>query len=424
MIIDIPTSLLFLISINFTLGVMIATVGYGRDKSLLLWGVAFGISGVAFGMLSMRGTLPDFLSIVGANTLIASSYALFAEGILKFQNRQTKPWLVWAPVLIILVCYPLLLDDINARVVLLGVVVTVQIGMVLYLLLTSPLEGIGRGDVILKTAMTAGIVIALIRPSAILLGGYQLEGFNAESVVQTLTFLPITILHVCVATGMILMQKECAEWKARMIASHDELTGLPNRRHFYEQMQQAIENGKQTGEFGAVILFDLDNFKIINDSHGHSVGDGLLQQVAARTTLALGASGTVARLGGDEFVILLTNLGHDNKAAAADAHAVAESIRQRLAEIYTLDKYNAEQQFCSRSVIAARAHSASRSSTPGQNSLGRFCITPIKPCTKPRTIKKGAFVYFRAEREYSPLPSPAQTSLDPRPRSPHALHHQ
>jgi diguanylate cyclase (GGDEF)-like protein len=144
---------------------------------------------------------------------------------------------------------------------------------------------------------------------------------------------------------MLLMQKEYAEWKAKMIASHDELTGLPNRRHFYEQMLLAIDDGKTTGKFGAVILFDLDNFKILNDSHGHSVGDALLRQAAARIRQALGTSGTAARLGGDEFVILLTNLGHEYKATAADARAVAEGISQRLAETYTLDKHNAEQQF-------------------------------------------------------------------------------
>ncbi|MDO8270618.1 MAG: GGDEF domain-containing protein [Gammaproteobacteria bacterium] len=344
MIIDIPTSVIFLISINFALAVMIATVGYGRDKSLLLWGAAFGINSLAFAMLSMRGTIPDFLSIVVANTLIASTYALFAEGILSFQNRRIKPWLVWTPVLIILVSFPFLLDDINTRVVLLGVVNAAQNGIPLYLLLTSPLASDGRGDGILKTAMTAGIFVALIRPGAILLGQFQLENFNTENVVQTLTFLPITILHVCVATGMLLMQKEYAEWKARMIASHDELTGLPNRRHFYEQMQQAIVDGKMTQEFGAVILFDLDNFKILNDSHGHSVGDALLRQAATRITQTLGTSGNAARLGGDEFVILLTNLGHEYKAAAADARAVAESLSKRLAEIYTLDKHNAQQQ--------------------------------------------------------------------------------
>ena len=88
MIIDIPTSLVFLISINFALAVMIALVGYGRDKSLLAWGAAFGINGLAFAMFTMRGTIPDLLSIVVANTLIASTYALFAEGILSFQNRR------------------------------------------------------------------------------------------------------------------------------------------------------------------------------------------------------------------------------------------------------------------------------------------------------------------------------------------------
>lgn len=344
MIIDIPTSLVFLISINFALAVMIAVVGYGRDKSLLLWGAAFGISSLAFGMLSMRGTIPDILSIVVANTLIACTYALFTEGILTFQNRQTRPWLVWTPVLIILVSFPLLLDDINARVVLLGVVNAAQNGFLLYLLLTNPLPSAGRGDDILKAAMTAGITVALIRPSAILLGHYQLEGFNTEGVVQTLTFLPITILHVCVATGMLLMQKEFVEWKSSMIASHDELTGLPNRRRFYEQMQNAIEDGKKSGEFGAVILFDLDDFKILNDSHGHSVGDALLRQAATRITQALGPIGNAARLGGDEFVILLTNLGHEYETAAAEAHAVAEGINQRLGEIYSLDKHGAEQQ--------------------------------------------------------------------------------
>ena len=344
MIIDIPTSLVFLISINFALAVMIAVVGYGRDKSLLAWGAAFGINGLAFAMLTMRGTIPDLLSIVVANTLIASSYALFAAGILSFQNRRIQPWLIWAPVLIILVYFPLLLDDINARVVLLGGISALQNGILLYLLLTNPLPSVGRGEDILKAAMTVGIAVALIRPGAILLGLYQLEGFNAEGIVQTLTFLPITILHVCVATGMLLMQKEYAEWKAKMIASHDELTGLPNRRHFYEQMRLAIDDGKTTGEFGAVILFDLDNFKILNDSHGHSVGDALLRQAAARIRQTLGASGTAARLGGDEFVILLTNLGHEYKATAADARAVAEGISQRLAETYTLERHNAEQQ--------------------------------------------------------------------------------
>ncbi|MEK7258176.1 MAG: diguanylate cyclase [Pseudomonadota bacterium] len=344
MIIDIPTSLIFLISINFALAVMIAMVAYGRDKSLLLWGAAFGIGGVAFSMLSMRGTIPDFLSVVVANTLIVCTYAMFTEGILTFQNRRTRPWLVWTPVLVILVSFPFLMDDINARVVLLGVVNTTQNGFLLYLLLTNPLPSAGRGDDILKVAMSLGIAVALLRPSAILLGEYQLEGFDTEGLVQTLTFLPITILHVCVATGMLLMQKEFAEWQTKMIASHDELTGLPNRRHFYEHMQQAIDDGKVTGEFGAVILFDLDNFKILNDSHGHSVGDALLQQAATRITQALGTSGTAARLGGDEFVILLTRLGHEFSVAAADARAVAECISKRLAEPYTLDKLGAEQQ--------------------------------------------------------------------------------
>ena len=392
MILDIPTSVTFLIAIDFVLAAMIATVGYSRDKSLLLWGLAFGINSLAFGMLfSMRGTIPDFLSIVGSNTLMAITYALFAEGILKFQHRQTRQWLIWAPVLIIPVCFPFLLDDINARAVLLGVIFAVQIGIMLHLLLTNPLASNGSGEGILKTAMTAGIVIALIRPSAILLGGYQLEDFNSESVVQTLTFLPATILHVSLATGMILMRKEYAE----MIASHDELTGLPNRRHFYEQMQQAVENGKKTGEIGALILFDLDNFKILNDRHGHSVGDALLREVATRITKALGTSGTAARLGGDEFVILLTNLGHDYKAAAADAQAVAESIRKRLAEIYTLDKHNAEQQFVQQISHSSSGSFGIKVFSPGTELPGQILHHADQAMYQAKSHQKGSICQFQ-----------------------------
>lgn len=99
-------------------------------------------------------------------------------------------------------------------------------------------------------------------------------------------------------------------------AYHDELTGLPNRRKFNEILQQAIEQGKQDGSSFAVMVLDIDRFKMINDSLGHTYGDLFLQGVSDRIVKAAeGYRATVARMGGDEFTILCENDDDGGKTA-------------------------------------------------------------------------------------------------------------
>jgi diguanylate cyclase (GGDEF)-like protein len=91
-------------------------------------------------------------------------------------------------------------------------------------------------------------------------------------------------------------------------AVHDALTGLHNRAYFRERVEQAISEGKQSGERACLMLIDLDRFKEVNDTLGHHNGDQLLRQIAKRLQTELRESDTVARLGGDEFAVLLTNV--------------------------------------------------------------------------------------------------------------------
>ena len=95
-------------------------------------------------------------------------------------------------------------------------------------------------------------------------------------------------------------------------ASFDALTGLANRRLLNDRLTQAIARSGRTGEGVAVAFIDLDNFKLINDSFGHEVGDKLLQEMARRLTACVRQTDTVARLGGDEFLLLLTRFGADD----------------------------------------------------------------------------------------------------------------
>ncbi|MFZ5482778.1 MAG: diguanylate cyclase domain-containing protein [Pseudomonadota bacterium] len=98
-------------------------------------------------------------------------------------------------------------------------------------------------------------------------------------------------------------------------ATHDPLTGLPNRTLFYHRLMEALAFAREEGIKATVIYVDLDHFKPVNDQHGHAVGDSLLQVVAGRLLGAVRATDTVARLGGDEFAIILLGVGDPDRVA-------------------------------------------------------------------------------------------------------------
>ena len=122
----------------------------------------------------------------------------------------------------------------------------------------------------------------------------------------------------------------------RGMAFHDSLTGLPNRRLLADRLTMAIAAGHRQNSLGAVLLLDLDNFKPLNDEHGHAVGDLLLNEVAQRLQNCVRETDTVARLGGDEFVVVLPALADDPDQARRLALEVAEKIRVQLEHPFRL----------------------------------------------------------------------------------------
>jgi len=138
-----------------------------------------------------------------------------------------------------------------------------------------------------------------------------------------------------------ITERKLIEDQVRQLAFHDALTQLPNRRLLTDRMQQAMAASQRSARFGAVMLLDLDNFKPLNDEHGHGAGDLLLKEVARRLLACVRASDTVARVGGDEFVVLINELNTDLAASKTQACAVAEKIRLSLAEPYRLVNPNA-----------------------------------------------------------------------------------
>jgi diguanylate cyclase (GGDEF)-like protein/PAS domain S-box-containing protein len=134
----------------------------------------------------------------------------------------------------------------------------------------------------------------------------------------------------------ISIEKSRAEEQIRHLAYCDSLTQLPNRRLLEERLALALANSRRTGLHGAVMLLDLDNFKPLNDTHGHAVGDLLLLEVARRLSASVREVDTVARLGGDEFVVVIGDLDTQAEQALPQAMVVAEKIRAALSQPYRL----------------------------------------------------------------------------------------
>ncbi len=144
------------------------------------------------------------------------------------------------------------------------------------------------------------------------------------------------VTHYVASFSDISKHKE-AETKIHDLAFYDPLTGLPNRRFLQDRLRQALATNARNGQQGALLFIDLDNFKRINDTQGHTVGDLLLAEAANRLRACIREGDTAARLGGDEFVALLEGLGADEQAAAAQAETVGEKIREVIGQPYLID---------------------------------------------------------------------------------------
>ena len=157
-------------------------------------------------------------------------------------------------------------------------------------------------------------------------------------------------------TQFDVTERKQLEDQVRQLAFFDALTGLPNRRLLDDRLNHAMAASKRSGLYGALMFLDLDNFKPLNDTHGHGVGDLLLIEVAKRLTGCVRETDTVARLGGDEFVVMLGELGADKAQSTEQAAGVAEKIRASLAAPYQLvvahpgDLVTTVEHHCSASI--------------------------------------------------------------------------
>jgi len=119
-------------------------------------------------------------------------------------------------------------------------------------------------------------------------------------------------------------------------AYYDALTDLPNRKLLLDRLEQALITSRRHNHFGAIIFLDLDRFKSINDSLGHSVGDGVIIEAARRIKSCIWEEDTASRFGGDEYIILLRHVGKNKELAGITLQKVSSCLQEKLNQVYTI----------------------------------------------------------------------------------------
>ena len=189
--------------------------------------------------------------------------------------------------------------------------------------------------------------------------------------------------------GQLQLQVEelqTAEHRIHALAYFDPLTQLPNRRLLMDRLAHVLEAGRRRTSHCALLLLDLDNFKVLNDTLGHDHGDELLREVARRLSQAVRSGDTVARLGGDEFVVILEDLSEDPDEARQQVGEIGRKILQVIEHSYQVHKFNADISASIGAVLfgqeAGTAETALKHADMAMyqsKALGRNCLSFFGP---------------------------------------------
>jgi diguanylate cyclase (GGDEF)-like protein/PAS domain S-box-containing protein len=212
----------------------------------------------------------------------------------------------------------------------------------------SPEELVGRKMNLFKSDRHSNDFYALMWKSIHEKGSWQGEIWdkrkNGEVYLKWLTITAIKnanneIVNY-VGAHIDITERKKAQEEIERLAFYDPLTGLPNRRLLIDRLKHALASSHRTRAMGALMFIDMDNFKTLNDTLGHDMGDALLIQVSERLQSCVRDCDTVARLGGDEFVVMLESLDNESQNAVRQAESVGDKILDKLNQNYQLGMHH------------------------------------------------------------------------------------
>lgn len=307
---------------------LIAWHSFGRPRHALIWSIAYAVAAGGWAGNLLARLYPEYNPALysGVAALICLFYGLLAAGFVRRSRAQApiRPMLAAAlggALVMALLIYLLPHRGGRAAMWLVygGVMMLVSAGSV-----AGPLRSATLSEravalmLVLFSLVNFSIAALALGPDTAVQGdGLQRLGTMLR-LLQPPAFIGVGLFSV------FLVAADLAE-TMRLLATSDQLTGIYNRRGFEEAAERAIRNAQRQRQPLAVVIADIDNFKAINDRHGHSAGDRALRHFAARLDRLVRRGDVIGRIGGEEFALLLVN------TSAEDAIDVVERVRRDIA---------------------------------------------------------------------------------------------
>lgn len=328
MTLHLPTILFLTALVAALIGLLQLAVWLQRPRTpaLLWWAGAHLIGGLGALAMAFRADLPASLLVLFANTLILLGFSAIWTGARVFGGRKTLwPSLIAGPVLWLYACaIPSFYENFPIRVALfsfLAGAITLAAGQELDRPLNRPL---------MSSRLAAGILYAhglllLLRVPFAFLLDYSSDFSQAPLWFAVVGIEPVLFI-IAIGLCLIALVKERVELTVRQAAGSAPLTGIANRRAFLEQAENLAATVRKTASSGAMLVFDLDHFKRINDTYGHGAGDQVLILFSGILRRNLRRTDAVGRIGGEEFAAFLP--GADKNSARRNADRIRNLFRE------------------------------------------------------------------------------------------------
>jgi diguanylate cyclase (GGDEF)-like protein len=331
MSLDLPTLLIALFVTSGVMAASVLTVAWRAQvhRGLSLWGWGLMCNALTYPVFGLRVLGWPALSIVGVNLFAALALACLILALAAFQRDQAPtlpaPALWGVVALNVLVAAALQHDD-HWRNILVAGMQSVLAGLLLRQAWTPGWKDRHlTGQLVVIVAAVLLFVLLLVRTGFMVVQSDWDGRYKVPEGVQIWTFFLVLALLLLSSMGFVLMQMEHALSQQHDLATHDGLTGVHNRLALMETLERDAALSRRTASPMAVLMVDIDHFKVVNDQHGHLAGDVVLREVAQRASQRLRRADMLARYGGEEFVALLP------RTDVQGAVAVAEDIRQAIA---------------------------------------------------------------------------------------------
>src|ERR1700691_4819775 len=330
-LIDLHTLFVVTIFISATAGLLLlfAWMQNRRTTALALWGIGYLLGAAAAAMLAAPALLPNAMGLCVGNALLCTAYAIMWAGARSFEGRRVPLLLVAAGPIIWIAAFqfdsfarsaPACIELVSAILAAYALMAAREIWH------AKDRELISRWPTLAMVLLHAGFLLSRI-PLADVLAASAATG-HPQSAFVPVSALQALFVTLCLPFLRVAMSKERAELEQRKAALTDPLTGIANRRASFERGVPLLTWAQDDRRSAALLLFDLDRFKEVNDTAGHQGGDRVLKAFCNLVGAAIGSRDLFGRLGGEEFGCLLAD------ASMAQALQFAERLRGAFAALH------------------------------------------------------------------------------------------